>query len=301
MLLTLSAKSEAALDVATATTRRTTSTGTRNRTWPTSAFTLHVGRRAFRHRRARRGRPGRSRRGGRAPRRRRSGSPATEVVDVADGRLHVPGSGRAVPGHGARALRRPKPSSATRSTSAASILRARPRSRPARRAVSRRRSRRDDADAEAARHRARATGAVRRRVRADRSSGDRGAIEPTAMIGHSVGEFVAATLAGVMDLEDALATPRRARSAHLRRCLPGSHVVGHGASRRHRRLPRRSDRAGRGQRAGFQRAVGTDRCDRTMFSVSSTLAIRRARRLHTSHAFHSSMMDPILAPFERDR
>jgi acyl transferase domain-containing protein len=36
-------------------------------------------------------------------------------------------------------------------------------------------------------------------------------IQPVALIGHSVGEFVAAVLAGVMSLEDAPARGRAAR------------------------------------------------------------------------------------------
>ena len=56
-------------------------------------------------------------------------------------------------------------------------------------------------------------------------------IEPAAMIGHSVGEYVAATLAGVMTLDDALRLIARARPADLG-VAARIDARGHGAGRR---------------------------------------------------------------------
>ena len=66
-----------------------------------------------------------------------------------------------------------------------------------------------------------------------------------------------------------------------------------------RRPPRRAGGARGGERAGFQRAVGALARDRRRRARSSSHVPSRRGRLHTSHAFHSSMMDPILQQFER--
>ena len=120
-------------------------------------------------------------------------------------------------------------------------------------------------------------------------------VRPSMMIGHSVGEYVAATLAGVMTLEDALGII--ARRGQLISALPGGSMLG--------------VMAGEDVVARFARGkVSLAAINAPGFSVLSgpTGAIARvekalaqesiaARRLHTSHAFHSSMMDPILARF----
>ena len=136
------------------------------------AFTLHVGRRAFRHRRAvavdrRRSQP---RRGASSASRSSSRRPRSTTAPT--GRLHVPGPGLAVPGHGRRALR----DRSRRPRHDRRLLRdppPRPRPRPARRAVPVRRSPRDRGR-RAARHRPRAAGAVRRASTRSPSSGDPG-------------------------------------------------------------------------------------------------------------------------------
>lgn len=121
-------------------------------------------------------------------------------------------------------------------------------------------------------------------------------IRPAAMIGHSVGEYVAATLAGVMRLEDALAVI--ARRGQLISALPCGLML-----------------AVMGPASSFERFLGGDVCvaaingpsfvvlsgpGSSIERVERELADERVptRRLHTSHAFHSGMMDPILAEFE---
>ena len=121
-------------------------------------------------------------------------------------------------------------------------------------------------------------------------------VTPAAMIGHSVGEYVAATLSGVMSLEDALrvivrrgqlisALPRGSMLAVMAPAEALAHFVDGSVSLAAMNAP------------GFTVLSGPD----TAINGVET-AIGRgglvARRLHTSHAFHSSMMDPILAEFE---
>jgi len=121
-------------------------------------------------------------------------------------------------------------------------------------------------------------------------------ILPSAFIGHSIGEFVAAHLAGTFSLEDGLrliATRGKLMSELPRGCMlavradyeklksllsedlslaavnsPGSSVI-----------------------AGPIKSIDD-------FSMRLTEANISNKLLATSHAFHSSMMDPIVAPFE---
>ena len=121
-------------------------------------------------------------------------------------------------------------------------------------------------------------------------------IEPAAMIGHSVGEFVAAALAGVMELDDALALI--ARRGQLISALPrGSMLARDGSCGRAGAVHRRRGLARRRERACAVRALRPERLDRAGRGCARRTR-NPARRLHTSHAFHSSMMDPILPEFE---
>jgi phthiocerol/phenolphthiocerol synthesis type-I polyketide synthase E len=127
-------------------------------------------------------------------------------------------------------------------------------------------------------------------------------VRPSALLGHSIGEYVAACLAGVFSLEDALAlVVERGRlmqgmapGAMLAVPLPEAEVV--------EILDRHSDR-----HAGELSLAAVNRPNLCVVSgspaaieaVAAELADRgvTARRLHTSHAFHSFTADPILAPF----
>lgn len=121
-------------------------------------------------------------------------------------------------------------------------------------------------------------------------------VSPKAMIGHSLGEYVAACLAGVMSLEDAL------QMVAVRSWLMQSQPQGAMSAV----LMSEAEAAARlpaGVSIAAVNAAGS--C-----VVSGTFADIEAleeqfetdgigfRRLKTSHAFHSSMMEPILGEFE---
>jgi acyl transferase domain-containing protein/thioesterase domain-containing protein len=120
-------------------------------------------------------------------------------------------------------------------------------------------------------------------------------IHPEAMLGHSIGEYVAACLADVFSLEDALSLvatrglmmqslPRGSMLAVL---LPESEVqplLHQGLSLAAINGPNRC------VVSGFSEAVETLQNQLTQQGVE-------CQHLHTSHAFHSEMMAPILADF----
>ena len=122
-------------------------------------------------------------------------------------------------------------------------------------------------------------------------------IVQSAFVGHSIGEFVAATIGGVMDLDDALRLV--ATRGRLMQGLPtGSMLsVRLQAETLAARLPAGVDLAAvNGPRlcvvAGPTSLIG---------SLNETLSAEgvACRLLHTSHAFHSSMMDPVVEPYLR--
>ena len=123
-------------------------------------------------------------------------------------------------------------------------------------------------------------------------------VKPQAMIGHSIGEYVAACLSGVLSLEDALvlvaARGRLMQSAEggemLAVALPEKEVLallGDDLSLASVNAPSQCVVAGH---AG---AVG---------ELEAKLQARdvACRRLQTSHAFHSHMMEPILDAFRAE-
>lgn len=121
-------------------------------------------------------------------------------------------------------------------------------------------------------------------------------IQPQAMIGHSLGEYVAACLAGVFSLEDALyIVSMRGR---LIQSLPQGKMVSI-SSTPEELAPYLSDRVSVAAVNGPQLTVVSGDC-KAMDDLMKQLeeCSIHYRLLKTSHAFHSSMMDPILSHFE---
>jgi len=120
-------------------------------------------------------------------------------------------------------------------------------------------------------------------------------IKPEALIGHSIGEYVAACLAGVFTLEDALALVVQ-RGRLMQNMPPGAMLA----------VPMPEDelRMILPPTLSLSAVNGPSLCvvsGRTP-EVDAFLAALRASdktgtMLHTSHAFHSEMMDAILRPF----
>jgi acyl transferase domain-containing protein len=120
-------------------------------------------------------------------------------------------------------------------------------------------------------------------------------VKPAAMIGHSVGEYVAACLAGVFTLEEALSVvAARGRLMHAQPAGAMLAVALGEGQIAPLLAPGLSLAAVNGERAcvvaGAEELVG---------ELAARLDARGvvSRRLQTSHAFHSEMMDAALAPF----
>ena len=119
------------------------------------------------------------------------------------------------------------------------------------------------------------------------------------MIGHSVGEFVAATLAGVFALADALRLVARrgapdAGAARGRACCRCACRW----KRCWRACPPTCRWRPRTRRAPAWWPARTKRSARFQAQLEADGVACRA--LRTSHAFHSAMMDPVVAPFRAE-
>ena len=121
-------------------------------------------------------------------------------------------------------------------------------------------------------------------------------LEPKGMLGHSIGEFVAACLAGVFSLEDAMRLV--GTRGRLMQDLPGGAMLSV-------RLPEAEVKPllnGELSIAALNAPMLTvvSGPHAAVAELENTLKERGAvsRRLHTSHAFHSAMMDPIVEPFQ---
>ncbi len=121
-------------------------------------------------------------------------------------------------------------------------------------------------------------------------------VRPDAMIGHSLGEFVAACLAGVMSLPDALKLV--ATRGALVQQLPAGDMLA---------VEARPEQLAQFLDAGVSLAVvnGPQACvlagtPAAIDAVEPAVVAAglRCKRIPTSHAFHSAMLDPILEKFQ---
>lgn len=123
-------------------------------------------------------------------------------------------------------------------------------------------------------------------------------LAPTAMIGHSIGEFVAATLAGVFPLRDALRLVAR-RGALMQALPPGGMLsVRLPADTIAGMLP--ADVSLAAENAPASCVVAGTAGAVAAFQANLEASGIACRALRTSHAFHSGMMDPVVAPFRAE-
>jgi len=128
-------------------------------------------------------------------------------------------------------------------------------------------------------------------------------IHPKAMIGHSIGEYVAACLAGVFTLQDALTLV--AARGRLMQSLPGGSMVsiplGEISVRTY--LNKVRDECPNISLASVNApslcAVSGPYDEIDAFTKVLANEEVEFRQLHTSHAFHSPMMEPILKDFTK--
>jgi acyl transferase domain-containing protein len=120
-------------------------------------------------------------------------------------------------------------------------------------------------------------------------------IEPRAMVGYSLGEYVAACLAGVFTLEDAVRLV--AERARMISALPAGAMLAVP-------LSEREAQALTGEGISLSAVVGPE-VSVLAGPVDAVAELERrltarsvaCRRLATTHAFHSAMMDPIVGAF----
>ena len=120
-------------------------------------------------------------------------------------------------------------------------------------------------------------------------------IKPAAMVGHSIGEYVAACCAGILSVEDALATV--ALRGRLIYDLPAGAMLAIS-------LPAEQLAITPPLSLAAVNAPGlcvVSGPTEEIAALGQRLAEQQiiSRRLHTSHAFHSGMMEPVLDKFQQ--
>jgi amino acid adenylation domain-containing protein len=121
--------------------------------------------------------------------------------------------------------------------------------------------------------------------------------EPAAMLGHSIGEFVAAALAGVMRLEDALKVVA-ARGAKMQE-LPEGAMLAVMLSEPELKACLPGDLSIAAVNSSAVCVVSGPHPAIDAFEAKLTARGAGSRRLRTSHAFHSAMVDPVIEPLAK--
>ena len=127
-------------------------------------------------------------------------------------------------------------------------------------------------------------------------------IEPAAVIGHSVGEYVAATVAGALSLEDGLTLI--AKRAKLMQSLPkeGTMIAVFAAEERVKAViePYTNEVAIAAVNGPENFVISGKATTINQIIVSLTDAGIEVRPLKVSHAFHSHLLEPILDSLEQE-
>jgi acyl transferase domain-containing protein/thioesterase domain-containing protein/acyl carrier protein len=123
-------------------------------------------------------------------------------------------------------------------------------------------------------------------------------ITPEAMIGHSIGEYVAACLSGVLSLEDALVIVAK-RGALMQQTQPGTMLA---ISCSAKQLESLLNGAISVAAINTPSSCVVSGDAAKIAAVEAVLAKENisCQRLATSRAFHSEMMDPIVEEFQRE-
>lgn len=122
-------------------------------------------------------------------------------------------------------------------------------------------------------------------------------IRPDVMVGHSLGEFVAATLAGVFSLEHALLII--AERARLMQSMPGGAMLAVRLSAAEVEPYLREGVTLAGVNSSKLVVLSGPREALNSVALALEAAGVGQSPLHTSHAFHSAMMEPMVASFEQ--
>ena len=119
-------------------------------------------------------------------------------------------------------------------------------------------------------------------------------IKPEAAIGHSIGEYVAATIAGVFSLEDALHLVAR-RGKLIQQMPTGSMLAVSLSETEAKEVLTNELSLAASNGSNLSVISGSDKAIALLEIQLKDKGIE-CRHLHTSHAFHSSMMDDAIAP-----